>query len=79
MRHAQNNRVTSPGSIRGKSCARHGFSARNRVSAFRSANIENIRRLKGDLQGDLIRRGIEVHDFNQRNVAGILDTIAWSA
>jgi hypothetical protein len=35
--------------------------------------------LKGDLQGDLIRRGIEVHDFNQRNVAGILDTIAWSA
>ena len=55
-----------------------------RVSAFTSANIDKILALKPDLvltfsdlqadiAADLIRRGIEVHAFNQRSIAGILD------
>jgi iron complex transport system substrate-binding protein len=54
-----------------------------RVSAFTSANIEKILALKPDLvltfsdlqadiAADLIRRGLDVHAFNQRSVAGIL-------
>jgi iron complex transport system substrate-binding protein len=57
-----------------------------RVSAFTSANIDKILALKpdlvltfSDLQADiavdLIRRGLDVHAFNQRTVAGILDMI----
>ena len=57
-----------------------------RVSAFTSANIDKILALKpdlvltfSDLQADivaeLIRRGLNVHAFNQRTVAGILDMI----
>src|SRR5215472_9948516 len=57
-----------------------------RVSAFTSANIGKILALQPDLVltfsdlqadivADLIRRGIEVHAFNQRTVAGILDMI----
>src|SRR6202047_65449 len=57
-----------------------------RVSAFTSANIDKILALKpdlvptvSDLQGDvaanLIRRGLNVHAFNQRSVAGILEMI----
>jgi iron complex transport system substrate-binding protein len=57
-----------------------------RVSAFTSANIDKILALKpdlvltfSDLQADiaanLIRRGLAVHAFNQRSVAGILDMI----
>src|SRR5262249_46661222 len=57
-----------------------------RVSAFTSANIDKILSLQpdlvltfSDLQADivaaLIRRGIEVHAFNQRTVTGILDMI----
>src|SRR2546423_7646072 len=57
-----------------------------RVSAFTSANIEKILALKtdlvltfSDLQADivtdLIRRGLDVHAFNQRSIAGILDMI----
>ena len=57
-----------------------------RVSAFTSANIDKILALKPDLVltfsdlqadivADLIRRGIEVHAFNQRTVTGILDMI----
>jgi iron complex transport system substrate-binding protein len=57
-----------------------------RVSAFTSANIDKIFALKPDLvltfsdlqadiAADLIRRGIDVHAFNQRTVAGILDMI----
>jgi iron complex transport system substrate-binding protein len=57
-----------------------------RVSAFTSANIDKILALMPDLvltfsdlqaeiAADLIRRGIEVHAFNQRTVAGILDMI----
>jgi iron complex transport system substrate-binding protein len=57
-----------------------------RVSAFTSANIEKILALKPDLvltfsdlqadiAADLIRRGLDVHAFNQRSVAGILDMI----
>jgi iron complex transport system substrate-binding protein len=57
-----------------------------RVSAFTSANIDKILELKPDLMltfsdlqadiaADLIRRGIDVHAFNQRSVAGILDMI----
>src|ERR1700748_2251181 len=57
-----------------------------RVSAFTSANIDKIVSLKpdlvltfSDLQAnivvDLIRRGLSVHAFNQRTVAGILDMI----
>jgi iron complex transport system substrate-binding protein len=57
-----------------------------RVSAFTSANIDKILALKpdlvltfSDLQADivvdLIRRGLDVHAFNQRNIAGILDMI----
>jgi iron complex transport system substrate-binding protein len=57
-----------------------------RVSAFTSANIDKILALQPDLAltfsdlqadiaGDLIRRGIEVHAFNQRTIAGILDMI----
>jgi len=57
-----------------------------RVSAFTSANIDKILALKPDLVltfsdlqadivADLIRRGLNVHTFNQRTVAGILDMI----
>src|ERR1700687_5246829 len=55
-----------------------------RVSAFTLANIDKILALKPDLvltfsdlqaniAAELIRRGIDVHAFNQRSVAGILD------
>ena len=57
-----------------------------RVSAFTSANVDKILALKPDLvltfsdlqahiAADLIRRGLEVHAFNQRNVDGILDMV----
>jgi iron complex transport system substrate-binding protein len=57
-----------------------------RVSAFTSANIDKILALKPDLvltfsdlqadiAADLIRRGLDVHAFNQRSVAGILDML----
>src|SRR6201986_603859 len=57
-----------------------------RVSAFISADFEKILALKpdlvltfSDLQADiaaeLIRRGVDVHAFNQRSIAGILDMI----
>src|SRR5712671_4999632 len=57
-----------------------------RVSAFTSANIDKILALQpdlvltfSDLQADivtdLIRRGLDVHAFNQRSIAGILDMI----
>jgi iron complex transport system substrate-binding protein len=57
-----------------------------RVSAFTSADIPKILALKpdlvltfSDLQADivasLIREGIEVHAFNQRSIAGILDMV----
>ena len=57
-----------------------------RVSAFTSANIDKIvalqpdlvltfSDLQADIAADLIRRGIDVHAFNQRSVAGILDMI----
>jgi len=57
-----------------------------RVSAFTSANVDKILALKPDLvltfsdlqadiAADLIRRGFNLHAFNQRTVAGILDMI----
>lgn len=57
-----------------------------RVSAFTSANIDKILALEpelvltfsdlqADIAADLIRRGLAVHAFNQRSVAGILDMI----
>jgi iron complex transport system substrate-binding protein len=57
-----------------------------KVSAFTSARIDRILDLRpdlvlgfSDLQADiaaeLIRRGIEVHVFNQRDIAGILAMI----
>ncbi|MDE2183699.1 MAG: cobalamin-binding protein [Alphaproteobacteria bacterium] len=57
-----------------------------RVSAFTSANIGKITALRPDLVltfsdiqadivADLIRHGLEVHAFNQRTVAGILDMV----
>jgi iron complex transport system substrate-binding protein len=57
-----------------------------RVSAFTSANIDKILAVKPDLvltfsdlqadiAADLIRLGLNVHAFNQRSVAGILDMI----
>jgi iron complex transport system substrate-binding protein len=57
-----------------------------RVSAFTSADIPNVLALEpdlvlafSDLQADivaeLIRRGIAVHAFNQRTIAGIFDMI----
>lgn len=57
-----------------------------RVSAFISADIDKIEALRpnlaltfSDLQANivaaLIRRGIAVHAFNQRDIAGILDMI----
>jgi len=57
-----------------------------RVSAFTSADIPKILALKPDLvltfsdlqaeiAADLIRRGVDVHAFNQRSVAEILDMI----
>jgi iron complex transport system substrate-binding protein len=56
------------------------------VSAFTSAKIDKILDLKPDLvltfsdlqvdiAAELIRRGIEVHDFNQRSVDGTLAMI----
>src|SRR6056297_4182259 len=58
-----------------------------RVSAFTSADLPKIRALEpdlvltfSDLQADiaaaLIRDGIAVHAFNQRDVAGILAMVA---
>src|SRR5438477_1378836 len=57
-----------------------------RVSAFTSANIDKILALnpdlvltfsdlQADIAADLIRRGLDVHAFNQRSVTGILDMI----
>jgi iron complex transport system substrate-binding protein len=57
-----------------------------RLSAFTSANIDKILALEPDLVltfsdlqagivADLVRRGLDVHAFNQRSVAGILDMI----
>jgi iron complex transport system substrate-binding protein len=57
-----------------------------RVSAFTSANIDKILALKpvlvltfsdlqADIAADLIRRGVDVHAFNQRSIAEILDMI----
>jgi iron complex transport system substrate-binding protein len=57
-----------------------------RVSAFTSANIDKILALKPDLVltfsdlqanivADLVRRGLNVHAFNQRSIAGILDMV----
>lgn len=57
-----------------------------RVSAFTSADLPKIRALEPDLVltfsdlqadivADLIRDGIAVHAFNQRDIAGILDMI----
>jgi len=57
-----------------------------RVSAFTTANIDKILAqepdlvlafsdLQADIVADLIRRGIEMHAFNQRTVAGIRDMI----
>jgi iron complex transport system substrate-binding protein len=57
-----------------------------RVSAFTSANVEKILALRPDLVltfsdlqanivANLIRRGLNVHAFNQRSVAGIFDMI----
>ena len=57
-----------------------------RVSAFTSANVDKILALKPDLVltfsdlqanivADLIRRGLNVHAFNQRCIAGILDMV----
>src|SRR5215813_7759139 len=57
-----------------------------RVSAFISADVPKILALKpdlvltfSDLQADivaeLVRKGVTVHAFNQRSVAGILDMI----
>ena len=57
-----------------------------RISGFTSANTDKILALKPDLvltfsdlqadiAADLIRRGVDVHAFNQRSVAGILDMI----
>jgi iron complex transport system substrate-binding protein len=56
------------------------------VSAFTSANIDKILGLKADLVltfsdlqanivADLIRPGLNVHAFNQRSIAGILDMV----
>ena len=64
----------------------HARREKPRVSAFTSANIDKILALKPDLvltfsdlqadiAADLIRRGLDVHAFNQRSVAGILDMI----
>jgi iron complex transport system substrate-binding protein len=60
-----------------------------RVSAFTSANIGKLLALEPDLVltfsdlqadivADLIRRGLDVHAFNQRSLAGILEMIRMS-
>src|ERR1044072_1186273 len=57
-----------------------------RVSAFISADFEKILALEPDLvltfsdlqadiAGELIRRNVPVHAFNQRDIAGVLDMI----
>ena len=57
-----------------------------RVSAFISADFEKILALspdlvltfsdlQADIAGELIRRNVAVHAFNQRDIAGILDMI----
>jgi iron complex transport system substrate-binding protein len=57
-----------------------------RVGAFTSADVPKIRALdpdlvftfsdlQADIAADLIRAGVNVHAFNQRSVAGILDMI----
>jgi iron complex transport system substrate-binding protein len=57
-----------------------------RVSAFTSANLDKILALapdlvltfsdlQADIAADLIRRGLAVHAFNQRSIAGILEMI----
>ena len=57
-----------------------------KVSAFRTARIDRILELRPDLAlgfsdiqaeiaAELVRRGVEVHIFNHRSVAGILRTV----
>src|ERR1700738_3851928 len=57
-----------------------------RVSAFISADIPKILALQpdlvlafsdlqGDMLADLVRAGVEIHVFNQRDIAGILSMI----
>ena len=68
------------------SCGHQARREKPRVSAFTSANIDKILALKphlvltfsdlqADIAADLIRRGLDVHAYNQRSVAGILDMI----
>ena len=70
------------GHRRPSSQAQRTAASKPRVSAFTSANIDKILALKPDLvltfsdlqadiAADLIRRGLDVHAFNQRSVAGI--------
>lgn len=68
-------------------CARHKYAWKKpRISAFTSADVPKILALEPDLvltfsdlqadiTADLIRANVEVHAFNQRDVAGILDMI----
>ena len=67
-------------------CARRRCVARSRVSAFISADIPKILALdpdlvlafsdlQADIVADLIRAGLPVHVFNQRDVSGILAMI----
>jgi iron complex transport system substrate-binding protein len=69
------------------SCARSRLAARSRASApsprrisTRSSALKpdlvlTFSDLQADIDADLIRRGLDVHAFNQRSVAGILEMI----
>jgi len=47
----------------------------NKVLALKSDLVLTFSDLQADIVADLIRRGLDVHAFNQRTVAGILDMI----
>jgi iron complex transport system substrate-binding protein len=57
------------------SCARRRPVGRSRASVPSPRRISTFSDLQANIAADLIRRGLNVHAFNQRSIAGILNMI----